>query len=125
MAKAESNQKGRDRWYPCPECSHDHPSITTILGVISSRALMGWMAKNGIAKLNVLDGVLKEKMDDTLYGEVRKISEARWKLTEDTAFWKSGKELGAEAADYGTMAHGWIEAHLHSDLVAALQCLLL
>jgi len=113
MAKAESNQKGRDRWYPCPECEKDHPSITTLLGVISSRALMGWMAKNGVAKLNVLDAVVKETILDNQYEEIHKLAEARWKLTEDTAFWKSGKELGAEAADYGTMAHAWIEAHLH------------
>lgn len=114
MAKAETKQKGRDRWYPHDKCGESHPSITTLLGVISSRALMGWMAKNGVAKLNILDQAVKEVVPDEWYGDIRKIAEDRWKLTEDTAFWKSGKELGAEAADYGTMAHSWIEAHLHA-----------
>jgi len=122
MAKAESTQKGRDRYYPCQRCDlGQHASITTLLGVISSRALMGWMAKNGVAKLNVLDGVLQEWFTDQpeivnskdCYQKIRTTAEQRWKLTEDTAFWKSGKELGAEAADFGTIAHGWIEAHLH------------
>ena len=112
MAKAETKQKGRDRWYPCPKCQEQHPSITTLLGVISSRALMGWMAKNGVAKLSVLDGVLKETIEAEKYAEVRSLAESRWKLTEETAFWKSGKDLGTEAADIGTMAHAWIEAHL-------------
>lgn len=74
---------------------------------------MGWMAKNGVAKLNVLSEVLCEKADDNLCGEIRRAAEERWKLKESTAFWKSGKDLGEEAADYGTMAHGWIEAHLN------------
>jgi len=116
MAKAETKQKGRDRWYPHEKCGENHPSITTLLGVISSRALMGWMAKNGVSKLNVLSGVMDEVLVDGYSGlakHIRETAEARWKLTEATAFWKSGKELGAEAADYGTMAHGWIEAHLH------------
>jgi hypothetical protein len=86
--------------------------MTTLLGVISSRALMGWMAKNGVAKLKVLDQVVKEQTEDSAYGKIRELAEARWKLSEDTAFWKSGKETGQEAADYGTLAHSWIEAHL-------------
>lgn len=120
--KSESTQKGRSRWYKCPTCGSDHPSVTTLLDVIASPALMGWMAKNGTAKLNTLAGVLvevaKEKewpMD--LVGEINSRAVERWKLTEDTAFWKSGKETGAEAADYGTMAHAWVEAHLHGKWV--------
>ena len=113
MAKAESKNRGCDRFYPCPNCDKDHPSITTLLGVISSRALMGWLSKNGTAKLNVLDSVVREHFkEDGEYEPLRKIAEERWKLTEQTAFWKSGKDLGAEAADYGTMAHAWIEAYL-------------
>lgn len=110
--KSESTQKGKSRWYACPKCGKDHPSVTTILDVIASPALMGWMAKNGTAKLNVFDQVIKETTPDEKYGILRKLAEDRWKLTEDTAFWKSGKETGAEAADYGTMAHAWLQAHL-------------
>jgi hypothetical protein len=115
--KAETKQEGKKRWYPCPKCGDQHPSITTILDVISSPALMGWMAKNGTAKLNILDQVCQEQfkhLDPNMdYPAMRRSAEERWKLKEDTAFWKSGKETGAEAADYGTMAHAWIEAHLH------------
>jgi hypothetical protein len=117
MAKAESVQQGKKRFYPCPKCGDQHPSITTILDVISSPALMGWMGKNGTAKLNILDQVVKESIPDAAYGIVRKTAEERWKLKEDTAFWKSGKETGAEAADYGTMAHAWLEAHLKGVMV--------
>lgn len=109
--KAETVQLGKKRWYPCPKCGDQHPSITTILDVIASPALMGWMAKNGTAKVNMLKDVLKETLPDS-YKRYLDRAEARWKLTEDTAFWKSGKETGAEAADYGTMAHAWLEAHL-------------
>lgn len=112
MAKAESTQQGKKRWYPCPKCGDQHPSITTILDVISSPALMGWMAKNGTAKLKMFaDKVLN--LDENVYAVASKSAEELWKLTEQTAFWKSGKETGAEAADYGTMAHSWVEAHLH------------
>jgi hypothetical protein len=110
--KGETVQRGKKRWYPCPRCGDQHPSITTILDVISSPALMGWMAKNGTAKLQVLDQAVKETVPDEWYGDIRRIAEARWKLTETTAFWKSGKETGQEAADYGTMAHAWLESHL-------------
>ena len=110
--KAESTQKGKSRWYPCPKCGDQHPSITTLLSVISSPALMGWMAKNGTAKLNVyFDSVVGFLTDDEI-AHSKKMAEATWKLTEDTAFWKSGKETGAEAADYGTLAHAWLESHL-------------
>ncbi len=109
--KAESTQKGKSRWYPCPKCGDQHPSITTILDVISSPALMGWMAKNGTAKLNVFAERVKN-LDANVYEVAYKSAESQWKLKENTAFWKSGKETGAEAADYGTMAHAWIEARL-------------
>lgn len=109
--KAETIQKGRTRYYPCPKCGDSHPSVTSILDVIASPALMGWMAKNGTAKVNMLKDVLKETLPDS-YERYLGRAEARWKLTENTAFWKSGKETGAEAADYGTMAHAWLESHL-------------
>jgi hypothetical protein len=73
---------------------------------------MGWMAKNGVAKLNVLKGIVEADAPDTFKNKWMPLAEAQWKLTEDTAFWKSGKDLGQEAADIGTMAHAWIEAHL-------------
>lgn len=73
---------------------------------------MGWAAKNGVAKLNVLDQAMKELVPDDVYGSARALAEKRWKLTEPTAFWKSGQEIGKDAADYGTLAHTWIEAHL-------------
>lgn len=114
--KAETKQTGRTRWYPCPKCKNDHPSVTSLLDVIASPALMGWMAKNGTAKLNILNQVMEEhlKFDvkPELLQSVRSSAELRWHITENTAFWKSGKETGAEAADYGTMAHAWLEAHL-------------
>lgn len=109
--KAESTQQGQKRWYPCPKCGQQHPSITTILGVIGSPALMGWAAKNGTAKLKVLSEVCNELIPGQ-FSELSRMAEERWKLTEDTAFWKSGKETGKDAADYGTLAHAWIEAHL-------------
>lgn len=111
--KSESISKGRHRYYPCPKCGDQHPSVTTLLDVIASPALQGWLAKNGTAKLNILDEVAREQIPDLPYGILRKTAEERWKLKEHTAFWKSGKETGEEAADYGTMAHAWIEAYLH------------
>ncbi len=113
--KAESKQKGNLRFYPCPRCGNSHASITTLLGVINSPALNGWLAKNGTAKLNVYDSVVKEwsVAKPEIHSALRKIAEQRWKLTEDTAFWKSGKESGAEAADIGTIAHAWLESHLN------------
>lgn len=114
--KDTSIQKGKSRWYACPKCGDQHPSVTTILDVISSPALMGWMAKNGTAKLNVYAGVIDDAFGFMAEGELIKglkmRAEERWRLTENTAFWKSGKETGQEAADCGTMAHAWLEAHL-------------
>lgn len=109
--KGETTYKGKSRWYKCPKCGGDHPSVTTLLDVIASPALMGWMAKNGTAKLNVFKDVCNEFIP-AMFSELSRLAEQRWKLTEDTAFWKSGKETGAEAADYGTMAHAWLESHL-------------
>ena len=119
--KAESQQRKGARYYPCPKCGDTHPSMTTILDVMGSKALMGWMAKNGTAKLKIYDDVMTDyftnrKPED--FQKIRQLAEDRWKLTEDTAFWKSGKETGQEAADYGTMAHAWIEAHLQGKEVS-------
>lgn len=110
--KGETTQKGRSRWYKCPKCKGDHPSVTTLLDVIASPALMGWMAKNGTAKLKVMHEVVNEMVPE-LAADIAGNAEARWKLIEDTAFFKSGKETGADAADYGTMAHAWLESHLN------------
>ena len=113
MPKNEVKQRGSDRWYPCPKCGNDHPSCTTLLGVIGSKALMGWSAKNGVAKLKVLASLVEADAPDTFKTKWAPAAEAQWKLTEDTAFWKSGKETGQEAADYGQLAHSWIEAYLN------------
>jgi hypothetical protein len=111
--KAATIERDRKRWYPCPKCGDQHPSITTLLDVISSPALMAWMNKNGTAKLNVLASALAATVPPEWNEDIRKSAEEVWKSTEKTAFWKSGKEAGKEAADYGTLAHSWIEAHLH------------
>lgn len=111
--KAESVQRNRNRWYPHDKCGESHPSITTLLGVISSRALMSWMAKNGTAKLDVYHQSAAEHLDDLTIKAIDKVAEERWKMDNQTAFWKSGKIQGEEAADIGTLAHAWIEAHLH------------
>lgn len=117
--KAQTIERRSKRWYPCPHCGDQHPSITTLLDVISSPPLMGWLAKNGTTKLAVLDQVVMEHVtNEETYKRIRTIAEERWKLKEQTAFWKSGKEIGAEAADYGTMAHAWIEAHLQGKKVS-------
>jgi hypothetical protein len=112
MAKAESKERGKDRSYPCPLCRSDHTSVTTYLGMIASRPLMSWMGKNGIAKLNVLADVLKEASPDT-FQPLFEIARTRWESQEDTQFWKSAKQTGQDAADIGTMVHGWIEAHIN------------
>lgn len=112
MAIAEHRMNKNQRFYPCPKCHLEHPSISTLLGVIGSGALMGWMAKNGTAKLNVFADVVKENVGNDSFALLAKGAEGRWKLTEDTAFWKSGKETGSDAADIGTVCHAWIEAHL-------------
>lgn len=114
--KAESTQKGKSRWYPCPKCGDQHPSITTILDVISSPALMGWMAKNGTAKLKVYSDLVNRISPDA-HDNAARLAEEQWRLTENTGFWKSGRETGAEAADYGTMAHAWLESHLKGVVV--------
>ena len=112
MAKAKSNERGKDRSYPCPRCGEDHTSVTTYLGVIASRPLMSWMGKNGIAKLNVLADTLKELHPD-YYLHVSQEATKRWEMENDTQFWKSAKQIGQDAADIGTLVHGWIEAHIN------------
>ena len=74
---------------------------------------MGWMSKNGTAKLDIYHAAAQEQLSDEAIKAIDTVAEQRWLLANQTAFWKSGKQIGAEAADYGTMAHGWIEAHLH------------
>jgi hypothetical protein len=116
--KAETVERDKRRWYPCPLCGDQHPSITTLLDVISSPALLGWMAKNGTAKLDIYhDSAIGQLPDETIK-TIDKIAEERWKLTNDTPFWKSGRQIGKDAADYGTLAHAWIEAHLHGKEVS-------
>jgi hypothetical protein len=111
MAKAETKQSGRNRWYP-HTCGESHPSITTLLGVIASQKLMGWMAKNGTKKLDVYHQSAIGLLPDETIKAIDAIAESRWVAENETAFWKSGKMQGDEAADIGTMAHAWIESHL-------------
>lgn len=110
--KAESIQNGKKRFYPCPKCKDNHPSITTLLDVIGSPALMGWMAKNGTSKLLHFKEFAGSLAKPETFEEVCMQAEQDWQLENGTAYWKSGKELGADAADIGTMCHAWIEAHL-------------
>jgi hypothetical protein len=94
--------KNRDRYYPC-QCGYDHPSVTTILDVIGSPALLSWAAKNGTHKLIEYAKVIEE-----MAPEIHK--EAKKKF--DNAFWKSGRQQASDAADYGTQAHAAFEMHL-------------
>lgn len=112
MAKAKSNERGSSRSYPCNRCGEEHVSVTTYLGVIASRPLMSWMGKNGIAKLNVLAEVVKRNHPDGFNLDFES-ARAQWESQEDTQFWKSAKQIGQDAADIGTLAHGWIEAHIN------------
>lgn len=115
MPKGESREVNEKRWYPCPKCGADHPSSTTLLGVMGSKALMGWMAKNGTAKLNVLASTLRLSPHIMTHQteEVFAAAEMAWQVKETTAFWKSGKQSGSEAADEGIMADAWLEAHFN------------
>ena len=110
--KAESKERGKDRSYPCPLCRSDHTSVTTYLGMIASRPLMSWMGKNGTAKLNVFADTVKA-MNPELFKEAADAAREQWECTEDTQFWKSAKQIGQDAADIGTLTHGWIEAHIN------------
>ena len=106
-------QKFGARYYPCPHCHHDHPSVTTLLDVISSPALMGWSAKNGTAKLNLFTKIAEPYIEEELFSKIKGEAENEWKKKESTMFWKSGKESAQDAADSGTNIHACIEAHLH------------
>lgn len=117
MAKAKSNERGKDRSYPCPRCGEDHFSVTTYLGVIASRPLMSWMASNGVAKLNVLADEVKKAYPDTFQPVFEK-ARLQWEGEKDTQFWKSAKQIGQEAADIGTLFHGWAEAHVNGKEVS-------
>jgi hypothetical protein len=111
--KAESVELGKKRFYPCPKCHDQHPSMTTLLGVINSPALSGWLARQGVAKLKVFAEVAKEELSEPIFKAIAGNAEERWKLTDQTSFWKSGRETGQDAADFGQLAHSWIEAHLN------------
>lgn len=76
---------------------------------------MGWMAKNGTAKLDVYHKSAVQQLQDETIKIIDKIAEERWLLANRTAFWKSGKIQGEEAADIGTVTHAWIEAHLRKE----------
>lgn len=112
MSKDKSNERGNNRSYPCNRCGNEHTSVTTYLGVIASRPLMSWMGKNGVAKLNVLADVIKKSCPET-FPALFESARSQWESTEDTQFWKSAKQIGQDAADIGTLAHGWIEAHIN------------
>lgn len=109
--KAPTIMKGRARWYPCPNCGSNHPSTTTCLGVIGSEALMGWSAKHGTKKMNILLEAIKESgVTGEVFGRITKGAEAKWKSEDSgTDFWKSGAQQAKDAADYGTQAHAAFE----------------
>jgi hypothetical protein len=86
--------------------------VTTYLGVIASRPLMSWMGKNGIAKLNVLAEQVKIVLPSS-FQAVFEAARLQWEGENDTQFWKSAKQIGQDAADIGTLVHGWIEAHIN------------
>lgn len=109
---AEKKERSGSRFYPCPRCKQEHPSSTTLLGMISSKALTSWAAKNGTAKLNMFADIVKN-IDDEVWQKASDAAQEEWECKEDTMFWKSGKQIGQDAADMGTLAHSWIEAHLH------------
>lgn len=115
MVMASNKVVDNKRWYPCALCGDQHPSVSTLLGVIASPALMQWMGNNGTKKLKVYSEVCAEVlMTDHTVGykaAIDEMAEKRWKLTEKTAFWKSGKESGQDAADEGIMADAWLESH--------------
>ena len=117
MAKSKSNERGSSRSYPCNRCGNEHTSVTTYLGMIASRPLMSWMGKNGIAKLNVLADVVKGAIPDG-YNLLFEDARARWESENDTQFWKSAKQISQDAADIGTISHGWIEAHINGKEVS-------
>ena len=117
MAKAKSNERGSSRSYPCNRCGEEHVSVTTYLGMIASRPLMSWMGKNGVNKLNVLADVVKRSYPET-FQDVFESARSQWESAEDTQFWKSAKQIGQDAADIGTLAHGWIEAHINGKEVS-------
>lgn len=83
------------------------PSVTTILSVISKPGLMNWQSKHGALKaLNVMQKVLEKSpyIHDAIKAEL------------GDNFFKDGNSLAAEAADYGTRAHGIIEKVLKGEI---------
>lgn len=110
--KIAPHQIDSARFYPCPKCGVDHPSSTTLLSTIANPALTGWMAKNGTTKLKIFSDLVMQH-DPELHKELAVKAESKWSEKENTPFWKSGREWGKDAADFGTLAHAWWEAHLH------------
>lgn len=103
MTIATHTMIGGARYYPCPLCKNEHPSVTTVLDVIGSPALMGWAAKNGTAKLKQY-ALEVEKIDVQVH------MQAFAKF--EPSFWKNGQEQAKDAADYGTIAHAAFEMAL-------------
>lgn len=114
MTIAQTIYKSGARYYPCPLCSKDHPSTTTVLDVIGSAALMGWSAKMGTKKLLMYQKEIEKLYDTYQISNVISLAkhnvEKTWEeLGETSNFWKSGAENAKEAADHGTMAHASFE----------------
>lgn len=116
MTMESTIMRGSDRYYPCKLCPNDHPSTTTILDVIGSKALMGWSAKMGTKKLLMYESHCVDIWEAIKKGGrqyVRDLLQEEWrKLGETSDFWKSGYESAKEAADHGTMAHAAFEMFL-------------
>lgn len=110
---AQTIMRGKDRWYPCPLCSKDHPSTTTVLDVIGSGALMGWAQKMGTKKLLLYQKALELNVNKETLEMAGQIVEQTWRsLGEKSDFWKNGTENAKTAADHGTTAHAAFEMFL-------------
>jgi len=113
MTIAEHKMDKDERWYPCPLCKSEHPSVTTVLDVIGSKILMGWKQKMGTKKLLMYETLLSNEVSLDLIKDLRGRLQAKWEaLGETTDFWKNGTEMSKEAADFGTIAHAAFEMHL-------------
>lgn len=114
MSIAENTTyRNGDRFYPCVLCRNEHPSTTTILDVIGSKALMGWSQKMGTKKLLMFAKEIRALITEETYHAASKATEDIWKKDgEASDFWKSGTQSSKDAADHGTMAHAAFEMHL-------------
>ena len=102
--------KGKDATHrDCPFCGEKHKRCTGLLDKIASPELTGWLVKNSTTKLNFFNDVLKGYSILENLETAKAEAEHLWLKAHKTPFWKSGRDIGGEAADYGTLAHNFIE----------------